>query len=57
LRCRVEKLPRSEPQKIGQEEAIKAILDAEYAFAEPGFDENDPLGIAKGSVVSVESIE
>ncbi|KAF2815955.1 uncharacterized protein BDZ99DRAFT_514579 [Mytilinidion resinicola] len=53
----VEKLPRSTPQEIGQEEAIKAILDARYVANTPSFDQADPLGIEKGTVVGVESLD
>lgn len=57
LYSRVEKLPRSTPQELGQEEASKAILDAGYVADAPSFDQADPLGIAKGTAVGVESLE
>jgi len=53
----VEKLPRSSPQQIGQDEAVQAILAAGYAADEPTFDAADPLGIAQGTAVSIESLD
>ena len=53
----IERFPQPKFEDVAQEHVWDAVLGAGYSAAEVGFDEADPLGIKKGTVVSVENFD
>jgi hypothetical protein len=50
-------LPESKPETLSSEDAIKAIKESELSAGDVSVLKDDPLGIAEGTPVTIESIE
>lgn len=53
----INSLPESKPETLSSEDALKAIKESELSAGNVSVEKDDPLGIAEGTPVTIESIE
>ena len=53
----IESLPEAKPETLSSEDTIKAIKESELTAGDVSVQKDDPIGIAEGTEVTVESIE